>query len=645
MTDISHFEEAIIRLKRCNEYCIDVETSGLDFKRNHVVGYVLTFGPHPLDSYYLPFRHAGGGNLFGITGPATADGWNGWVHDAEKELIQAADRQGVLVFGHHLTFDLKMLSKVGYTMQGHYEDTSINAPLLDEWQDSFTLKRCAEIAGVAAKKSDEVVAHIKSLFPNDVDTDARSGSPRHAMAHYWRTAGDDPVPVAYARQDGTTTWQLRDWQQEQLRQQGLLRVHAIESKLLPILVRMTIRGIKIDEARLGQAIDSIDARVAELLQSFPENFNVRSSTDVRKWCEDHGNINWPLTPKKAQPSFPESWLETHEAGRAIVAVRKLTTLKNTFLIPMRDTHLFNGRVHTEYHQLRGDEFGTVTGRLSSSDPNLHAVSKRNEATGRIHRSVFIPDHGLWGNADYRQCEPRLLAFYSGCKVLVEDFRNNPDADAHASVTRAAYYSEMEDDEYKEKMQDPEFKKVFKERRETGKRVNQTLITGGGKNVIVTKYGVPREVVDEFWERYFTAMPEIKQLQKDASRVMERRGYVKSLLGRRARLVDRGKSYTAVNRLLQCGNADIIKTKMVQIDDYLASVGRPMDLINNIHDDLTFDFEEGSRSHLTECLRIMSDFSVGQPIELDIPMAVDFGEGPNWAVATYGLEKEKSKPKT
>lgn len=611
----TRLQEVLNRLDSEKLRCYDSETSGLDWRKNHVVGHVLTFSPDPRDSYYLPVRHAGGGNIGGHEGPQDAHGWDGKLHPAEELLIRKLDQQGTTLFGHHMNFDLKFMWRLGFRFEMRVEDTMINAPLLDEWQPKYSLAYLCQAAGVAAKKGERMEEHIAGLFPDLCEVGAKGD--RAPMAHYWRLSGSDAMAVEYAEGDGTSTWQLRDWQMPQIAEQGLIKVWDIESRLITILARMTARGIKIDVARLEEVVHYVNSRIETLLNAFPSGFNVKSPRDVQAWCEKHGATDWPVTEARGLPSFPEQWLMTHEAGKQIVAVRQLRTLKNTFFDPMLETHLWQGRVHTTYHQLRGDEYGTVTGRLSSSDPNFHAVSKRNKIIGRLHRSIFTPDHGIWASVDYKQCEPVLLAYYSRCKVLLDDYRNNPKADSHQAVATAANID-----------------------RDTGKRVNQTLITGGGKGVLTKKYGIPPDKVDEIWDAYFKAMPEIKELQNTSSKRMRRRGYVMSLLGRRARLRDPNKAYTALNRLLQCGNADIIKVKMVQIDEYLASEGRPMDLINNIHDDLSYDFNEDARQHYEKCLEIMQDFSSeGQPILLDVPLRVDPGEGRNWAEATFGPEQK------
>src|SRR5688572_24601943 len=102
--------EAILdRLRDEPVVCVDLETSGLDWRRNHIVGWVLTFGSNPLDSFYLPVRHAQGGNILNYPGPQTADGWDGKPHPIEGAIIASLDQPGRLVFGHHLGFDLKFM--------------------------------------------------------------------------------------------------------------------------------------------------------------------------------------------------------------------------------------------------------------------------------------------------------------------------------------------------------------------------------------------------------------------------------------------------------------------------------------------------------------------------------------------------------
>lgn len=618
------------RLAEADEYCVDVETSGLDWRHNAIVGYVFTFGPAPQDSYYVPFRHAGKANVGGRDGLKSPTGWKGDVLPGERELVKAADRQGVMAFGHNLAFDLRFLSRVGFTMKPRFEDTMINEPLLDEYT-KYSLEACAVRHGVQAKKGTSLYAYMadKLSLPND----------KNVMGHFWRLSGDDPQAVEYAAGDGTSTWQLRDAQMDQIRFQGLDLVHSVESRLISVLARMMVRGVHIDEERLGTIIADVGRQAEILLNEFPSGFNALSPDDVRRWMEKHGHADWPRTkPTKnrpdGSPSFTEKYLKTHDAGRKILELRKLNNLNSSFCVPLRDEHVWNGRVHTTFNQLRNDDFGTVTGRLSSNGPNLQQVPKHNEELGRLIRSVYVPDFGLWGERDYSQIEPRLMAYYTRARVFLDDYRNNPKADSHTAVAKMMHpnWDGLSKDEQKT------YRNV------TAKRCNQTVITGGGPSAVARKYGMSEDDARELFRIYMKAVPELKPFQKKAARRFRERGFVMSVLGRRAHLRDPDKDYTAMNRLLQMSNADILKLKMVELQDYLDGetvAGKaPVEMLLNCHDALSFQFQldAKSRAVYAQCKALMEDFHSGAAvIKLDLPIRVDEGEGKNWAEATYGGE--------
>lgn len=607
-------EEIFNRLRGSKRIVLDLETSGLDFKRNHVVGWVLTFGPREGESFYLPLRHAGGGNIEGCLVPQTKDGWDGSLHPVEKELIRELNRPDLEIGGHNLSFDLKFAYKLGLVDPvAKFNDSIINAPLLNEYAPSFALDACCKAASVVAKRT-TIYDYLISRFPELKTT------PKQAMGSYWRLAGDDPQAVDYAQMDGTATWALLDYQSKELGAQELNRVHAIESRLIPVLVKMSCRGIKIDEERLDAVTRETERRIEEARRALPEGFNSRAPSQVQALMTRYGYMDWPLTPK-GKPSFPEQWLITNDIGQKIVNLRKFENLKASFLTPMKEQHLFKGRVHPEYNQLRGDDFGTILGRLSSSNPNLQQVNKRSKELGYLHRSIFVPDEGKrWGSADYSQMEPTLLAYYSRCRVLLDGYRSTPRIDAHLAVAQAVNQATWDG------MSGAEQKAA----REVGKRINQTLITGGGKGVLVSKYGVPASDVDKQWNDYFRRLPEIRDFQRKASARMRDRGYVVTLLGRRCRMAD--KDYVAVNRLLSGGNADCLKQKLVQIDDYLRSEGDACNVLSNCHDALEFQFND--ERVYKRCLEIMVDFGPDNLITLDVPVAIESKEGGSWAAATW-----------
>lgn len=636
--------------EHAGDLAYDSESSGLDWRVHHVVGHVITFGPGPADSYYVPFRHAAGSNVGANMGPQTKDGWrHGDLAPGEKELLDRVFRPGRRIVGHNLAFDLKFVFRLIGTQafEPQFEDTMINAPLINEFGGKFSLDACCQRWGVQAKKGEKLYQHIADKFPGEgVTPTARS-----AMGHYWRLAGDDSIAVEYAAGDGTSTWQLRDKQMVDVNEQveyrrvngepqytSLEKVHGIESRLIRVLARMTCKGIKVDVGYFERLRADLNRQIDALIETDfaghpdPDNVSFQAGSDVRWFMEKHGVTDWPMTPKTKKPSFPESWLKLSEPGRKIVAGRRIVHMRNSFINPLLDEHIWNGRVHANMNQMRGDDYGTIIGRLSEDSPNLQQAHKRDPERGRMLRGGFIPDDGMvFAEADYRQCEPVLLAYVSRCKVLLDGFRAVPPVDAHAAVTRAMNLHRGYDD------WDDKQKKAA---RENGKRINQTLITGGGQGVIVEKYDAdPNEVAKQYRD-YFKAMPEIKTTQNNMLRTFRQRGYMVTLLGRRLHLPN-GRSdlaYVALNRYLAGGNADIIKSKLVEIDDYLESIGRPIDILNSIHDAIDFQFAPECRSVYDECIEIMQRFGEQDLITLDVPLGVDRDEGPNWAIATFGEEK-------
>jgi DNA polymerase-1 len=590
VTDLHLIERRIAGSKAL---VIDTETNGLDWRRNQTVGYVLTFGPAPDESLYLPIRHEGGGNL-----------------DPDKTLSMIRGalsiRHDLRIVGFNLGFDLKMMEGDRVRVPGPLEDASINAFLIDERQPKFSLDSCCKFMGVQEKKGDAMYAHLAAKFGGKAE--------KSQMANFYKLAGDDPVAVDYATGDGTSTWQLWQKQQQSLDDQDLRRVWDVECRVIRVLHRMMVRGIRIDEERLQQVMRVIDRRLEAARAALPKDFNEKAPSQLKKLFTDSGHTDWPLTPK-GNPSFAEEWLETNPIGQKVVAVRKLSHLKEAFLVPMLERHLFKGRVHTNFNQTRGEQFGTITGRLSSNEPNLQQVPKRDELLGSVFRSIFIPDEGkVWSSRDYNQVEPRLLAHYGKVRILIDGYFADPPIDAHKAVALAAGIE-----------------------RQAGKTLNQALLTGAGRAKATLMLGMPPAEARKVVDAYFASMPEIQPFQRRASDVWIARGYLRSVLGRRARLEDVRHSYKAVNRILQLGNADIIKKAMADVDEYYASEGDRVHLLNNIHDDLCDQFHPDDRAVHDRATELMEDFGPGRSVPLDVPLRVDDGQGPDWAVATYGLD--------
>lgn len=613
-TNIESAQPVLNRLRHPSTEVVvyDCETTGLDWRKDSIVGHVFTFSDRPDDTWYIPVRHGGGGNILDYSGR------NG--HPFEVELASiASTRRDLHWIGHHFNFDLMFKWAHGIEVVGTVEDTEVNAALLNEFAGSYSLEACCLATGTTPKKGEVLYRHLAQQFS------LPEATRRATMGSFWKLSGDDDVGTDYATGDGVSTWNLRERQLELLDKDGLIPIWETETRITRVVYRMKRRGVLIDRPQLDRVTKQVRRDLAKAAKRLPKDFNVRAPSQIVEYLTANGITDWPLLPptpkmrrmnKLGNPSFNEAWLSTHEPGRNIVTVRKYRHLDDSFITPLIERHIGeDGRVHADFNQMRADDFGTVTGRFSSSEPNLQQVPKRNYELGVLFRSAFIPDPGMvWWDADLSQCEPRLLAHYSGAKVLLEGYLSDPPVDAHTAVAVAANLD-----------------------REDGKRLNQTLLTGGGVNSIKAKLGDERG--QEVYDQYFTAMPEIRVLQKNAARTMRMRGYVTSLMGRRARLDDPQYAYKAVNRLLQCGNADIIKDCMVKIDAHLEENGDTVNMLNTVHDALAFQALPEDEPIVREAFRLMVDYGPNCTFPLRVPMGLEIGRGKNWSEATYTKDKE------
>jgi DNA polymerase I-like protein with 3'-5' exonuclease and polymerase domains len=384
-------------LDDCQRIVFDVETTGLDWKRHRPVGYVVTWGPGPHETRYFPTDHEGGGNCDKNTVLA-------WLN----RLLRRPDLQ---VVGHHLKFDLHFAANDGLHVVGPVIDTMVNAALIDENIGAYSLDAVSRRHNVQVKKGDALYAEMARRFGGKPD--------RSQMANFYKMPGDHPLVTEYAEGDGTSTWQVCVAQEPILDHENLRPVWVVECGVLPVLFRMERRGVRVDEARLHWLKQYLTEKTQEAERVLPPGFNPRSAESIKKYLVDRGITAFPRTTPttrfpQGQDSFVSAWLDNIPEGVPIMALRRLSGMMSKFVTPMLNDHLFNGRVHCEYNQLRQDEYGTVTGRLSSSNPNMQQIPKRNKTLAPLFRQIFLPDEGhQWSANDYSQQEFRVFGDYTG----------------------------------------------------------------------------------------------------------------------------------------------------------------------------------------------------------------------------------------
>jgi DNA polymerase I-like protein with 3'-5' exonuclease and polymerase domains len=297
-------------------------------------------------------------------------------------------------------------------------------------------------------------------------------------------------------------------------------------------------------------------------------------------------------------------------------------------------HNVNGRIHGELHPLRSDRGGTVTGRFSSSKPNLQQVPARHDEIGPLIRGVFIPEEDMyWGAFDYSQQEPRLTVHYAYKTQQPEaeeavDAYKNKDADFHQVVADMANISRKE-----------------------AKIINLGLSYGMGKDKLIKQLGISPSEAEELFDTYHSRVPFIKGLRDQCARLGGNRGYIVTLLGRKCRFnlyeprfeygktplpidqaleeygqdIRRAYTHKAMNRLIQGSAADM--TKQAMVDLYREGI-LPH---TQIHDEL--DISVDSLETSQKIIEIMTDC-----VKISVPNKVDAEIGHSWGEATVNYKE-------
>lgn len=587
--------QLVLDIVRCHPHPIayDTETTGLTVT-DIVCGYVITNSEY---SIYIPVRHEPGGNIPN-------------AEEFEAELAKAFEdrtRLGYRTIGHNLGFDLRISLRHRIILGRPLEDTMINEAIISDITQGYGLDECAIRHKVTPKKGDALYAEIARKFGGLPD--------RKQMKFFWRMPGDHELVVDYATGDGITTLELWNAQQPILDQDDLRRSWKLECDLLPYVARIHNRGLKIDPDYAGRVVGDVSAAIGEASKAFVPGFNVRSPKAVEQLYRMNGYTDEKFArTDNGAFSFTEKWLETNEIGQAILSVRRLEKARDSFITPLIDTHNVNGRVHPILNQSKSDDYGVAGVRFSCSEPNLQAFPKRNIDVGRVVRRLVVPDEGyVIEEADAKQQEPRLFTHYSGDPVLTEGYRSGT-MDIHDRASQ-----------------------VLGLDRETAKRMGMGMLTMMSPPTLAGHMRWPIEKARAAHSAFLTdAFPMIKIFQDQAVHVFRRRGYVKTILGRRAYCADPKFSYRAVSRIIQNVGGEHLKLCLLRACQYEDAYPNDIQLLLTIHDSLLWQRNSGHSAD--ELIKLIEN--VANELELKVPIPFGLGSGKDWAVASYGSKLDK-----
>jgi DNA polymerase I-like protein with 3'-5' exonuclease and polymerase domains len=608
------------RLEAANVIAIDLETYDPDIREKGPGamrdGYIagLAVGTDDGHRWYFPMRHSLGGNL----DPETVLRW------ARNELC----RKGQPKVGAKLMYDLEFLAVAGVPVEGPFWDVQFAEPLLDENARSYAL-------GTLAKKYLGESKVEDALY--DWCHRAYGGTPgRRQAGNIWRA----PVQLVGPYAEGDVDLPLRIFarQKVELERQGLMPLFEMECALIPMLLAMRLRGVRADVA----AARALVGRMTESCDLAAREFGISPSMiwaaeEIATYCKKRG-IEYPKTAG-GKASFTQDWLAGHAdpALRSITEMRKWTKARDTFVQGYVLDCERQGRIHCQFHPLRSDENGTVSGRFSSSGPNLQNIPTRDEEIGPMIRSLFLPDEGEdWGSLDWSQIEFRLLCHYAqgeGADLVRSMFNENPTVDFHqmtAELTGVA--------------------------RKYAKSINFGLVYGMGEKTMADNLGRPLDEVKPMFGEYHERLPFVKHTYNMVSNAAAKRGWVRTIGGRLRRFdlweaakytkdkdaaishalalekygprIRRAYTHKALNALLQGGAADMMKMAMLKIwqSGVCDVLGAPL---LTVHDELDWSVPRtaAGREAFDEVRRIMETTT-----KIAVPVLADSKLGANWSEA-------------
>jgi len=598
--DLTKYKQVAVDLETCDPGIKD-KGPGWARKEGFIVGIAVAAG----DYYgYFPIRHKNGHNL----DPKITMRWL-------KEQMETPNIDKIF---HNATYDLGWLRAEGIEVQGRIIDTMVTGAVVDENRWSYSLNNLGR-DWINMRKDEKLLRATAKDWGIDPKADMWILPPSKVGA--------------YAEQDAVMTLKLWERLKQEVETHDLWNVWNLETSLIRTMLDMRTQGVRVD---LDKA-DQIEVSLAKKVEELKGWIKTKTGLELKPWASesvkqifDNLNLKYPKT-ESGNPSFTKQFLANHphEVCQAIVKIREFDKAGSTFVNTIK-THAHDGRIHAEFHQLRSDDGGTVTGRFSSSNPNLQQIPARDPDIRRMIRGLFVPEEGTkWGSFDYSSQEPRLLVHFAASigkrkhemvDTIVEEY-NNGDVDLHQMVADFAGITRKE-----------------------AKTVNLGIMYGMGKAKLANQLGVSNEEAADILATHKSKVPFVKDLADLASKQASDNGVIRTLLGRRCHFplwepktfaynkplpleeaqrtygppLRRAFTYKALNKLIQGSAAD--QTKKAMADCYREGL-LPM---LTVHDELCFSVTDQEQSD-----KIKEIMENGLNDILKVPSKVDDVLVNNW----------------
>ena len=584
----AEFETLIAHIEKNKEFGFDLETTSLNPRAAEIVG--IAVAPDVSAGYYIPVGHRGGaGDQLELSKVMAR--LKPYLEDPRYKKI-----------GQNLKYDWSVLYENGVSPQGIGADTMVAAYVLDPEGRHNLEVLAGKYLDYPVLTFEQVCGKGKDQVPFDLV----------------------PVDLAtrYSAEDAWASLALWRVLEPKLIETRSLDVFAqVDLPLVDLLARMERQGVCIDtdwlsglSTEFGKELRQIEERVHSFTKG-PVNLNSPKQLGQLLFEE----LKLPTQGKtktgfSTDASVLEALAPLHEVPRLLLEYREIAKLKGTYVDPLpslRDPK--TGKIHAGFHQAV-----TMTGRLSSSDPNLQNIPIRSERGKRIRRA-FIPSPGnVLISADYSQIELRILAHMSGDVELVKSFQK--DEDVHRRTASEIYEI------------DPE--KVDDSQRAIAKAINFGLMYGKTAFGLAQELSISRREAQDTIDRYFRRYHGVKQFLDRQIIEAKERGFTETLLGRRRYLRDleaRNPAMRAMaermamNTPIQGTAADLMKLAMIHLDEALIETKMSARMIIQVHDEILLDCPKSEeKAAIALVIKTLEN-----AMTLSVPLRVNAASGSNW----------------
>ena len=591
-------EEALARwLKVIDEApltAFDTETTSLDEMTAQLVG--ISLSVEPGKACYIPLAHYYPDAPEQLNREAVLERIKPWLENHDKKKV-----------GQNLKYDWHVLMNHGIHMRGIEHDTMLESYVVEA-------HRSHDMGSLATRHLNR-----KTIAYTDV---AGKGA---SQIRFDQVAVDKATE--YSSEDADVTMHLHQTLYPQVAADDkLLRIYRdIEMPSSIALQTMERNGIHIDAGELAQQSNDLGKRMLELEQKAYEvagqPFNLNSPKQLGEILFDR--LKLPVVKKTATGAAStdeevlEKLAEDFPLPKLLLEYRSLAKLKSTYTDKL--PHMINartGRVHTHYAQAVA-----VTGRLSSTDPNLQNIPVRTAEGRRIRRAFVAPKGSKIVSCDYSQIELRIMAHISGDPGLLHAFTH--DIDVHKATASEVFGVPVEN--------------IDSEQRRYAKTINFGLIYGMSAFGLAKSLGIDRDAAKTYIERYFARYPGVDQYMKDTRVQAKEKGYVETVFGRRLWLAEinspngprrQAAERAAINAPMQGTAADLVKLAMCHVQDWLEREKLKSMLVLQVHDELVLEVPEDE----LELIRAEVPRLMGAVAQLRVPLLVEAGVGDNWEEA-------------